>query len=375
MRGYHQLRLLSRRHQLTLLAPAPQDNPEAALTAIRPYCQHIEVICTPTWKRLLPLSKAPFSPLPLQTLYYFDPAFGQTARRSLAEQAFDLVHVQLARMAPVINWLGDVPTVIDLIDALSLNMRRRAQREKGPRAWAAGLEAQRLQRYERALSRQYNELVICSSPDKQAVGGYENIRVVPNAVSMDEFHYREDGRETAMIVFTGRMGYFPNADAAAWFAEDVFPLVRRQIPEAQFFVVGADPTSAVRKLAELPNVTVTGRVPRMQHYLERATVSVAPMRAGSGMQFKVLESMACGAPVVATPYALGGIDATDGEHLLVSTDAEGLAEHVAYILRDKRVRLSLARRARDLVETRYTWERSVAQIEEVYQLALKSRAG
>jgi sugar transferase (PEP-CTERM/EpsH1 system associated) len=316
-----------------------------------------------SWSRQ---SQTPFTSLPLQTLYFFDPRFRQRVNSLLQQQAFDLIHVQLVRMAPVVDGLGNIPKVMDLIDALSLNMDRRAQRERGPKAWIAASEARRLQHYERMLTRQYDQLVVSSPLDRDTVGNYSNVHVISNGVDIEAYPFVQDDRESGRIVFTGRMGYFPNADAAIWFATTVFPLVRRQMPRAQFFIVGASPTRAVRQLGRLQGVVVTGYVPSIQDYLAQATVAVAPMCAGSGMQFKVLEAMSSGAPVVATPYALGGIEVQDGEHLLVAQDAETFAEQVIRVFQDQALRRRLTCSARWLVEEKYTWERSVAMLEAAY---------
>ena len=379
VRGYHHLRLLSRQHRIVLVTPEPEGDRENNLKAIHPFCERIEIVSTSSWRRLWRLGRTPFTSLPLQTLYFFDPRFRQRVHPLLQEQSFDLIHVQLVRMAPVVEGVGvgpqgGIPKVIDLIDALSLNMARRARRERGPRAWIATLEARRVQRYERSLTQQYDQLVVSSLVDREAIGDYNNIHVIPNGVDIEAHPFAADwdsaqgSREPGTIVFTGRMGYFPNADAATWFSTKVFPLVRHQVPQARFLVVGADPTPAVRRLGQYPGIVVTGYVPRIQDYLARATVAVAPMQGGSGMQFKVLEAMACGAPVVATSYALGGIEAADGEHLLVVQGAAAFAEQVIRLLKAPGLGRHLARNARRLVEEKYTWERSVAMLEEVYRL-------
>jgi sugar transferase (PEP-CTERM/EpsH1 system associated) len=340
------------------------------LDAVLPFCAQVEVVSTAPWRRLLRLTRTPFTSLPLQTLFFFDPRFRQRVHSLLKRQPVDLIHVQLVRMAPVADGLSDIPKVIDLIDALSLNMARRAERERGLAARVAGFEAYRVQRYERAITRQFHRLTVSSHLDREFIGDYDNVHVVPNGVDIQAFPFVESSTDPGLIVFTGRMGYFPNADAAIWFATQVFPLVRHQVPGARFFIVGADPTSAVRQLDRHTNVVVTGFVPRIQEYLARAAVAVAPMQGGSGMQFKLLEAMACGTPVVATPYAMGGIEAADGEHLLVARNAEAFAEHVVCLLRDPALRFRLARSARRLVEENYTWERSVEMLEAVYCLAL-----
>ena len=367
VRGYHHLRVLSRHHQIVLIAPVPEDGGKA----IFPFCEQIHLVSTPFWRKALRLMQAPFTSLPLQTLYLFDPKIRKKAQQLLKKESFDLIHVQLARMAPVVENLDETPKVMDFIDSLSLNMARRSQRERGPLAWIMALESRRLRNYERELAQQYDQLLVSSALDRDTIGDYDNLHIIPNGVSIDDFPFVEGEREPGMIVFTGRMAYFPNADAAIWFTEKVFPLICCQLPETKFFIVGADPTPEVQILGRQSGISVTGYVPSIQDYLHKATIAVAPMQAGSGMQLKVIEAMCCGAPIVATPYALGGIEARDGEHLLVAKDAESFAEQVIRLLLDKDLQHHLAHNARRLVEEKYTWERAVAMLEEVYRLAVK----
>jgi len=308
-------------------------------------------------------------PLPWQTAYMCPPRFVRAVQRLIQTQPFDVVHVQLARMAPVLPRARTIPAVIDLIDALSLNMRRRAARERAPQRWLIAWEARKMARYEQQLIAQTEQLVLTSPQDWEALGRPANVHVIPNGVDLERFPFRLTGRDPATVVFTGRMGYFPNADAAVFFATQVFPRVRQAIPQARFLIVGADPPARVRRLARLPGVEVTGYVPRIQDYLQRATVAVAPLRAGSGIQNKVLEAMASGVPVVATSYALGGLRAEPGVHAVRADTAPALAEAVIALLQDPARRQKLAQAARILVETHYTWEGAARQLEEVYQQA------
>ncbi len=368
-RAFHQLRLLAQRHQITLITPAPDNHAAENLPAIQPLCQHIELITVPAWQRLMRLSYAPFNNLPLQTQYFFHPQLQQKTQTLLQRHTFDLIHVQLARLGPLSQTIEALPTVLDLIDALSLNMHRRSQQEHWPLSWLIAMEANRMQRYERALTQQYRQLVVSSPLDKATIGNYANLQVIPNGVDIDTYNFVTEGRATTDIVFTGRMGYFPNANAAVWFATEVFPLIRQQVPQARFLIVGTDPTATIRALAKQPNIVVTGYVSHVETYLQQAAVAVAPMQAGSGMQFKVIEAMACGTPVVATPYALGGIDVIDGEHLLVASAATDFANQVILLLNDAVLAHKLALNGRQLVEEKYTWSQTVAQLEQVYLLA------
>jgi glycosyltransferase involved in cell wall biosynthesis len=198
------------------------------------------------------------------------------------------------------------------------------------------------------------------------------VHINANGVDLQRFQFTPDGHQGKTLVFTGNMSYFPNVNAVTWFANEVFPLIKAAVPDVRFFVVGTNPHPTIQALAQRdPAITVTGHVQNMQDYLATATIAVVPMRAGSGMQFKVIEAMACGTPVIVTPYALGGIDVAHEQHLLVAATANEFATQVTRLLQDADLRLRLAHAARQLVVDNYTWERVVSDLEMVYQQAAR----
>jgi glycosyltransferase involved in cell wall biosynthesis len=210
-----------------------------------------------------------------------------------------------------------------------------------------------------------------SEAERAALGGPSAVRVVPNGVDVGTFAWAEDARPPARLVFGGNLGYFPNVDAAVWVARDILPRVRVAVPHAELRLVGARPARAVRALRARPGVSLAASVPAMAPELAAATVALVPLRAGSGLQNKVLEAMAVGTPVVATPRAVAGLDLRAGEHALVADDAAGLAAAVVALVRDPVRARTLARAARALVERRYRWEDSAAGVEAAWQAAIR----
>ncbi|HEY0028913.1 MAG TPA: TIGR03087 family PEP-CTERM/XrtA system glycosyltransferase [Allosphingosinicella sp.] len=154
-----------------------------------------------------------------------------------------------------------------------------------------------------------------------------------------------------LIVFTGQMDYAPNTDAVAWFAREVLP----QIPGAHFAIVGRSPTDAVKRLAG-ERVTVTGAVPDTRAWLAAADVVAAPLRIARGVQNKVLEAMAMGRPVVASPAAFEGIEAEAGRDLLVADSAEDQARAIRHLLSDSTRAAALGTAARRRMEGAYSWD-------------------
>ena len=152
------------------------------------------------------------------------------------------------------------------------------------------------------------------------------------------------------------MNYRPNVDAASFFVQQIFPLIKRRIPEAVLYIVGANPTKGVQALGETDGVVVTGEVDSVYTWLRRAAVGVNPLRAGAGLQNKVLEGMACGLPMVITSVANEGIKATPGKHVIVADSVSVFAENVVNLLVNRDSRHALGERAWKFIKNDWSWE-------------------
>jgi len=371
VRAFHHLRLLAPAHDVTccaLLTQAPPARLRAEVEALG-----VRLVVVPLGR----LGAAPAlargllgDPRPFQVLLYARRRAAAAVARLGAEGGFDVVHAQLVRAAPYLpRDRRGPPVVVDLIDALSANFARRAASESGPIGALAAWEAARLARFEARLAAEAAAVLVVSEAERAALGG-ARVMVVPNGVDPVAFAYRENGRPPARVVFAGNLGYFPNVDAACWLARDIFPRIRCALPAAELLLVGARPARAVRALADAPGVALAAEVPAMAPEIAGATVAVVPVRAGSGMQNKVLEAMAVGTPVVTTPRAAAALDVEPGEHLLVAEDAAGLAAAALDLLRDVPRARAMARAARALVERRYRWEDSAAAVEAAWRQAV-----
>ena len=371
VRGIHQLRLLARRHDVTLGALVPTAPSAVERAEVEALGVRVEVIPL-GWAGAVPALGRVLAgdPRPLQVLLYARPRARAQVERLIAAGRFDVVHAQLVRAATYLPEAGGPPVVVDLIDALSANFERRARHEHGPFAFVSGFEARRLARFESALLGRVHAGLVVSDAERAAIGG-ANVCVVPNGVDVDEFAYRENGRPPARILFAGNLGYFPNVDAVRWLVGDIFPRVRTARPEAELRLVGARPARGVQALARTPGVSLAADVPAMPPELGAATVAVVPMRAGSGLQNKVLEAMAVGTPVVATPRAVAALAVRPGEDLLVAEDAAGIAAAVVDLLGDPDRARNMARAARAVVERRYRWEDCAAGVEAAWESAVR----
>ena len=290
----------------------------------------------------------------------------------LAQYQIDAVHADQFSMA---QFAVDLPVrlrVLDEHNAVWTIIRRAAQREPwGPWRIAAEVEWRKVRAYEGAMCRRFDRVTVVSPEDQRALegaaGGPFPTEVIPIAVDTTALLPEPRGARARHVVSVATMFYPPNAEGVYWFARNIFPAIRQTLPETEFHVVGSRPPTKVKRLAQgQDGVHVRGYVPDLSSVWPYAGVLVVPVHSGSGMRVKILEAFARGIPVVSTTIGVEGIDARDGEHLLVADDPGQFAAAVIRLLREPATAARLAAAARSLVEERYDWRNALAGLDRVY---------
>lgn len=225
----------------------------------------------------------------------------------------------------------------------------------------------RLRRFQSKVIRQVNIVLSVSKEDADYTratlpDSSIEVWVAPNGVDTEKIYPAENQERRNKIIFCGSMDVMMNIDAVEWFTHNVFKKVREEVLDAEFWIVGRNPGPGVQKLSSLPGVYVTGSVPDVRPFYAKAKVAVAPLRLGGGTKLKVLEAMALGVPVVATPIGSQGIKAVPGKHLFVEESIENFAQKVVSLLQNEEIAKKIAKEARRLVEEHYSWSGVWGQI-------------
>jgi glycosyltransferase involved in cell wall biosynthesis len=295
----------------------------------------------------------------------------------LDEWSPDIVEIHLQAMAQYVTSAErrGIPRILVDYDPGSAWADELRRATGGARGFARRLEVAAWRRYERATRPRFQAIVVFAERDVAAVrptAGNALVIRIPLTIEVPSRPLDPAGGDSRTLLFVGSFGHPPNVDAAVWLAKTIFPRVAARVPEARLELVGHEPGAEVRALAG-GAVSVHASVPDVTPYLDRAAVVVTPIRIGGSMRGKVLEALAAGKALVATPRAAEGVEAVDGEHLVVADGEDELVEAVVGLLLDPARRRRLGEGARRWAESNLGWEDGVAAFEKLYDAVSASR--
>lgn len=220
------------------------------------------------------------------------------------------------------------------------------------------------------------QAVIAFTPkDQQAIKAYRlptPVTCIPFGVEIPDKLPETTVQPAQTLLFIGNFQHPPNQEAALRLIQNIYPALKDRFPGLVLQIVGPEPPPAVRKSAG-SDIQVTGWVPAVAPYLERATVFAAPIFSGGGMRVKILEAMAAGKAIVATPLAVEGLDICDGEQVLLASTDEEMIDRISRLLADNALRSALAGRARAWAADHLGWERVMDAYEAVYWRLLEKK--
>lgn len=363
-RSYHLLKALAREHVVSLLAgtadpPAKAD--DVMLEEIQ--LKHLRKVPLPSAmqrKRAQQLLSLLQGRSYLLDMYHTE-VVQQALDDLFSRDHYDVILFESVFMADYRLPAG-VQVIIDQHNIEYELLERTYQREKSwSRKWYNWWESRQLKPVELARCRRAQGVLVTSEREAlllKPLLPHNVIAVVPNGVDTEVFNMVNDQQQVAnRIVFTGTMNYYPNIDAALYFARECWPLIHSKVPTATWQIVGKDPPPEIQDLANLPGVSVTGAVPDVKPYLAAATVAIAPLLIGSGTRLKILEALAMHKAVVSTSQGCEGLAVVSGKHIIVADQSEVFAQSTVDLLQNAQQRAALGNAGRTLVETEYSWKR------------------
>ncbi len=317
------IRKLSEIHEVLVLCLATNDSDDRFVSELRQYCQNLEVIKLSRWRSFWNCIVALFSYKSLRVAYFYSPRLRDRVKARVDGKEVDLIHAEHLKSVPMVEGvIGKIPEIFDAVDCVSmLEMMRRKTIKNSLLKLFSWIESKKTMRFETKAAELFNRVVISS---------------------------------------------FPNQDAALYFTQSVWPVLRARRPELQLEIVGSRPPRSLRRLDGKDNIRVIASVPDVKPYLGRAWVALCPIRIRAGIQSKVLEAMALGVPIVATRICLPGLALESGKHLLVADAPGEFVTAVELLLDNVTLRDKLVQAARTYVERLHNWTGCVAALCNAY---------
>ncbi len=370
---YFRIQHLARKHEITLLSFVEGPEEKEYIGQLKPYCVEVHTVPLPRWRSYASMAMGVLSGLPLQVLYYSSGEYQRRLQSILAKRKFDVIHTVLARPANHTIGVTSAVKVCEMIDAVSLTMKRRADVARGLAKWVWRMEAERMRRFEQRICKSFDGIVVLSEVDRQELSA-PNVTVIPIGTDVS-LRPRQSPNGHKVVMFSGNFAYHPNEDAAIFLLSEVWPQLRRVLPGMRLRIVGNSPGSSLLRLArQFPDVEVTGFVPDLRQHLLEADVAVAPIRlGGAGLHCKALEAMACGTPIVISPMVTG-LQGLPGQDYLVAGSVSEYVQSIRTVLENPGLAKALSENGRRLVVENYSWEKTTQRLESLYDELLQRRA-
>lgn len=314
--------------------------------------------------------------IPTWTRGLWVPAFEDKLRELVRSWRPDIVQLEYTGMGQYVAALRDsrARRVLVEYDPAFAAAQDIVARTRGPLKLRARTEALAWKRFERRILRSMDAVVVVSERDARVIKTFDSsirVAVIPLGAEVPERALDPVGVPPPTLLFVGSFVHPPNVDAAVRLARNIFPPLTDTHPDLRLSIVGHAPPSEIRALAD-SRIAIHGDVPAVTPYLERATVVVVPVRMGGGTRVKVLEALAAGKAVVASPRALEGITAQPGTHLLVADSDDEFRVAVTALLEAPSRRLELGSAAHRWAANSLSWEPHVASFVRLYESLLSS---
>jgi len=372
-RTYNLVRHLREDYRITLVCFGRPEERAFDLTPLRELVDLVVVDRAPSPGTIKAAWLSLTSPKPVTVRLYHTPQMERAIADVLAGEHIDLIHVESFYMLANLPLQLDMPVLLSepAIEYVVWGQHARVAKPwyTRPGIW---LEAQKMRVWEPRAWADATVVGVMSEVDEATVRkitpGVPTVHT-PNGVDVDFFQPDPAvKRDNRTAIYMGDYKYFPNTDAVLYFAEEILPRVRQRRGDFQLMLLGKDAPREILSLHNDPTtaVTVAGLVPDTRPYLQSSAMFVCPLRSGSGTRFKLMEALACGCPVVSTTIGAEGLDAVDGEHMLLRDTPQSFADAILELLENPQRGEAIGRKGREWVVNHHAWARSAHMLRDAY---------
>lgn len=380
VKTYYVLKYLAQHHDVTLVSfVRDSDKPE--------YIQHLETLC----ERVIPvpisrsktrdlrfLGQSLLSGDPWMMLRDERPEMRKVLANLAATTRFDVVHADQLNMGQYALMFQNSRKVLDLHNALWMLYKRLADTTSltSPMKYILMRDWTLLKQYEGEMCRRFDAVTAVSDEDRKLLieaGARDDIVVIPIAIDTDEQALINRRPANPHIVHIGTMYWPPNIDGITWFLDEIYPLVKQQVPDVRCTLIGSRPPASIIERGHTDRtLTVTGYVEDPLPFLEDSSMMVVPLRAGGGMRVKILNALSQGIPMVSTTVGCEGINLANGKDILIADDPQKFAQETTRLLTDAELNYDLTQTGRQTVQQLYDYRQACRPLDDIYAPRIKS---
>lgn len=305
-----------------------------------------QIISKSRWKSVVDCALKLSLPQPLEISYCHSPKISEKVSKIAKE--FDLILVKRLRAAQYVSSNINTPVILDSTDAMSLyyeKLKSGGSLIKKPLYWEEWIK---YLLYERALAQRFKNWIVCSKPDanylRTVLPKNVKIFIVPNVVDTKYYSSRTEPSKNTLL-FSGLLEKEVNQNAILFFLDQVFPIIKKAIPEVKLNIVGPNPPAKLKSYHN-KSVNIEGAVPDIRKHIEKATCVVVPTLDATGTRNKILQAWSHARPVVSTSAGARGLKAINGKNILVADNPNDFANAVLQIISNQKFSKKLGKNAR-----------------------------
>jgi len=363
LRIYNLLRQLARQHLVDLISFTSEEIGEERLSPLKSFCQTIETVPYRPFKpNSLKAMVGLFSPLPRSVLDTDNAEMRTVIQRKVQDSHYDLVIASEVDMAQYARNISAAKILEELEFAVLWDQARTKQNL--PRKIRHGLMWQKWMRYISQTMRDFDGSTVVSIPERQLVeqilhksGCVKPVHIIPNGVDLANYMGDFGKPVPFTMVYCGALTYSANYNAVDFFLREVYPLIQTKCPDVKLTITGSLKGVPVDRLPAHSGVVFTDYLEDVRPTISSSWVSIVPLQLGGGTRLKILESLALGTPVISTSKGAQGLELTPGQDILIADSPADFAAAVQRLFADPLLRQALSRNGRQIVESRYDWQR------------------
>jgi len=374
IRSYNLIKRLSGRHNITMLTFGEKRAERNKLDHLKAICTDVVLIERKDRNKYLHLLMNLFSVAPYVVKKYYSEDLRDKVRALAGESDFDIIHCDSLQMSLNLKGVGGLPKVLTEHNVETRIWQRYAETERNPLKKAyINIQSRKMRDYEVKTCGSFDRCVAVSEVDKDILtenGSAKDVAVVTNGVDCEYFKPQDTEVKQHRLVFTGSLDWIPNEDGMLYFLKEIYPFVKKEIPDVGITIVGRSPGGRLKELAAKDSsVNLTGRVEDVRPHVAEGEVFIAPLRIGGGTRLKILEAMAMGKAVVSTSVGAEGIDAENGKEIMIADKPEEFAQSVIRLFTDDTLKNNLGRAGLDKAKSKYDWNIIAEELDKVWQEA------